>query len=78
MYSIYYTATIFDTEENKDKFESGVITGVANYVDAMRKIESYYGDTLEKIEIELFDAEFMVFSCDKGPEIHKILEGNAF
>lgn len=78
MYSIYYTATIFDIEENKDKFENGVITGVANYVDAMRKIESYYGDTLEKIEIELFDAEFMVFSCDKGPEIHKILEGNAF
>ncbi len=78
MYSIYYSATLYDDGERRDKFECGVLTGVNNYVDAMKKIESYYGDTLEKIEIELFDTEFMVFPCDKGPMIHQILEGNAF
>lgn len=78
MYSIYFTATIYDDNEYKDRVECGVFTGVTNYVEAMKKIESFYGNTLEKIEIELFNTNMMIFSPEDGTCIHKILEGNAF
>lgn len=78
MYSIYFTATIYDDDTNKDRIECGVITGVDGYVDAMKKIESFYGSTLEKIEIELFNTNMMIFTPDDGVRIHKILEGNVF
>ena len=78
MYSIYFTATIYDDDTNKDRIECGVITGIDSYVDAMKKIESFYGSTLEKIEIELFDTDMMIFTPGDGVRIHEILEDNAF
>lgn len=78
MYSVYFTATIYNDGTNKDCVECGVITGTDSYVDAMKKIESFYGSTLEKIEIELFDTDMMIFTPDDGVRIHEILEGNAF
>lgn len=78
MYSVYFTATIYDDGESKDKVECGVLTCVKDFADAMTQIESFYGATLEKIEIELFDTNMMIFSPDDGMRIHEILEGNAF
>ena len=49
-----------------------------SFKDAMERIENKFGDTLEKVSIELFNTNMMTFPSEKGEEIHKILEGNAF
>ena len=78
MYSVYFTATVYDDCNVKDRTECGVITCVKGFADAMTRIESFYGNTLEKIEIELFDTNMMIFKPEDGEHIHEILEGNAF
>lgn len=78
MYSVYFTATLFDDtceSENSKKIECGVLTGVKDYVSAMDKIECYYGDTLEKIELELFNVDMLRFTPEQGEEIRHLLEG---
>lgn len=78
MYSVYFTATVYDDYNAKDRVECGVITCVKDFADAMTRIESFYGNTLEKIEIELFDVNMMIFKPEDGERIYEILEGNAF
>ena len=41
----------------------------------MDKIECYYGDTLEKIELELFSVDMLRFTPEQGEEIRHLLEG---
>ncbi len=77
MYSVYFTATVYN-DDGTSRVECGAITGVNDYVDAMKKIENNYGDTLDKIEIELFNTDMMIFTPGDGVRIHEILEGNAF
>ena len=84
MYSVYFKATIYeegsgeDGDYGHDSRLHGVITGVSSFKDAMERSENEFGDTLEKVSIELFDTSMMTFPSEKGEEIHKILEGNAF
>ena len=78
MYSVYFTATVYDDSANSDRTECGVITTVRDFADAMNRIESFYGETLEKIELELFDTDMMIFRPEDGGHIHEILEGNVF
>ena len=78
MYSVYFTATLCDDaygSENSKKIECGVLTGVKDYVSAMDKIECHYGDTLEKIELELFNVGMLCFTPEQGEEIRHLLEG---
>ena len=78
MYSVYFTATLFDDtceSENGKKIDWCVLTGVKDYVSAMDKIECYYGDTLEKIELELFNVDMLRFTPEQGEEIRHLLEG---
>lgn len=79
MYSVYFTATIFDEtcgSEDGMRVECGALTGVKSYGDAMDKIENFYGDTLTKIEMEIFDTGMLIFTPEQGEEIHHIMEGN--
>ncbi len=75
MYSVYFTATVYNCD-GASRVECGAITGVNDYVDAMKKIENNYGDTLDKIEIELFNTDMMIFTPGDGVRIREILEGN--
>lgn len=77
MYSVYFTATVYEGD-GTNRVECGVITNINDYVDAMKKLENFYGNTLEKIEIELFDTDMMIFTPGEGVHIREILEGNAF
>lgn len=84
MYSVYFKAIVYEegSGENGDYGHDveidGVITGVSSFKDAMERIESEFGDTLNSVNIELFDTSMMTFSPEKGTEIHEILAGNAF
>lgn len=77
MYSVYFTATVYE-DNGTHRVECGAITNINSYVDAMKKLENFYGDTLDKIEIKLFDTEMMVFTPEDGIHIQEILAGNAF
>lgn len=76
MYSVYFTATVYNDMDNTTRIECGVLTDVEDFTKAMKRIESFYGSTLEKIEIELFDTCMLTFKPEDGEYIHKILEGN--
>lgn len=82
MYSAYFKATFYelglDSVHGHEEEVHGVITGVADFKDAMGHIESRFGDTLIKISIELFDTEMITFSPEEGEKIYKILEDEVF
>lgn len=82
MYSAYFKANIYEYDlDNVHPHEEevhGVITGVADFKEAMERIENRFGDTLTKISIELFDTEMMTFSPEEGEKVYKILEDNVF
>lgn len=81
MYSVYFTATLWDDtcgSEDDKRIECGALTGVKSYEDAMSKIENFYGDTLLKIEMEIFDTDMLIFTPEQGEEIHRIMEGKVW
>lgn len=77
MYSVYFTATVYN-DDGASRVECGAITNVDSYVDAMKRIENAYGNTLEKIEIELFDTDMLIFTPEDGAPIYKLLKDNVF
>lgn len=62
MKNFFATATIqaCDTSTMDSYEENIVLTEVENFVDAMTRIEAYYGTSLEAvIELNLFDGPFI-------------------
>lgn len=60
----FATATIqFDAGDNNSYKENIVLTEVENFVDAVSRIEAYYGNDLESIlELNLFEGPFVILS----------------
>lgn len=77
MYSVYFTATVYN-DDGASRVECGAITNVDSYADAMKRIENAYGNTLEKIEIELFNTDMLIFTPEDGVHIHELLKDNVF
>lgn len=65
----FATATIqFDAGDNNSHKKNIVLTEVENFVDAVSRIEAYYGNNLESIlELNLFEGPFVVLN-DKALE----------
>lgn len=61
---LFATATIqFDAGDNNSYKENIVLTEVENFVDAVSRIEAYYGNDLESIlELNLFEGPFVVLN----------------
>lgn len=65
MKEFYATATIqfYNQIEGRSQKENIVLTEVENFVDAVTRIEAYYGNDLETIiELNLFEGPFVLLS----------------
>ena len=65
MKDFYATATIqfYNETESTSQEENIILTEVENFVDAVTRIEAYYGTDLEAIiELNLFDGPFVILS----------------
>lgn len=64
MKEFYATATIqFNGFDNNPDKENIVLTEVENFVDAVTRIEAFYGSDLEAIiELNLFEGPFIILN----------------
>ena len=64
MREFFATATIqFDAGDNNSYKENIILTEVENFVDAVSRIEAYYGNDLESIlELNLFEGPFVILN----------------
>ena len=59
------TVSFYNDNTNTTETEKIVLTEVENFVDAMERIEKYYSQDLERVDIELLEGPFF-FLTDEG------------
>lgn len=59
----------FYSIENKIEHEHIVITEVTSFTDAMTRIEAYYGNDLDTVNITLLTGEFLIVSKETANRI---------
>ena len=57
-------ANSYNDVTDKVETEYFVLTDIADFKDAATKVEEYYGDTLEEIEIKLFEGPFIFINSE--------------
>lgn len=69
----FATATIqFNACDDNSYKENIVLTEVESFVDAVARIEAYYGDDLETIiELNLFEGPFVILKDEMFEELCK-------
>lgn len=66
------TMTLYDDGHGNEHYkETIVLTNIASFVDAMKKIEDYAGKDLESVNITLYDSPFLTLDDDT---LNKIIE----
>lgn len=64
------TVSYYNEIDNKTETEKIVLTEVENFVDAVERIEKYYSQDLERVDIEIFEGPFLKLT-DEAIEILK-------
>lgn len=56
------TVSFYDEIDNTTATEKIVLSEVENFVDAMERIEKYYSQDLERVDIEIFEGPFLTLT----------------
>lgn len=59
------TVSYYNDNDDTTETEKIVLTEIENFVDAMERIEKYYSQDLEQVDIELYEGPFL-FLTDEG------------
>lgn len=59
-YIALVTLTYWDEVDNVSRTNHLIFTEVNNYEDTLERIKAYYGDTIEKLTIELLEGPLFV------------------
>lgn len=71
-YMAVATMTLYDDGHGNEHYEETIVlTNIASFVDAMKKIEDYAGKDLESVNITLYDGPFLTLDDDT---LNKIIE----
>lgn len=73
MYPTYFKVETFNIATEKLEIEEGLIYS-DNFVSAMKKIEDYYGDDLNKVEIKLFQDGLIILPPEIMKPVYDYLE----
>ena len=73
MYPTYFKVETFNIATEKLEIEEGLIYS-DNFVSAMKKIEDYYGDDLNKVEIKLFQDGLIILPSEIMKPVYDYLE----
>ena len=73
MYPTYFKVETFNIVTEKLEIEEGLIYS-DNFVSAMKKIEDYYGDDLNKVEIKLFQDGLIILPSEIMKLVYDYLE----
>lgn len=63
------TVSYYNNDNYKTETEKIVLTEVENFVDAMERIEKYYSNELEQVDIELYEGPFVFLTDEVYAEI---------
>jgi hypothetical protein len=67
------TVSFYNEIDNTTETEKIVLSEVENFVDAVERIEKYYSQDLERVDIEIFEGPFLKLT-DEAIEILKEAE----
>lgn len=63
------TVSYYNDNDNTTETEKIVLTEVENFVDAMERIEKYYSQDLEQVDIELYEGPFLFLTDEEHAAI---------
>ena len=63
------TVSFYNDNTNTTETEKIVLTEVENFVDAMERIEKYYSQDLEQVDIELYEGPFLFLTDEEHAAI---------
>lgn len=59
------TVSYYNNDNYKTETEKIVLTEVENFVDAMERIQKYYSNELEQVDIELLEGPFFFLTDEE-------------
>lgn len=63
------TVSYYNDNDDTTETEKIVLTEVENFVDAMERIEKYYSQDLEQVDIELYEGPFLFLTDEEHAAI---------